>query len=245
LSSEQTGGAAVAQISTDLPDAAEGRGAPGNASPAPVGSYVQFGCGLCAPVSWRNFDAGPAFWLQVHLPILKPTMIKRGYPLYPANIEYGDVIKGLPVAPESAEAVYCSHVLEHLALDELRATLRNVFTYLRPGGTFRFVVPDLEGLVRDYVNSSDVDAAGRFMRESYLGVDSQGKGLPRLLRMFFGRSAHLWMWDEKSMKRELALAGFTAIRRARIGDNPDPQFARVEDAGRWDNCLGMECRRPV
>jgi hypothetical protein len=62
--------------------------------------------------------------------------------------------------------------------------------------------------------------------------------------MLFGRSAHLWMWDEKSMTRELDDAGFTAIRRAQMGDNPDPQFAAVEDAGRWEKCLGMECRRP-
>jgi hypothetical protein len=206
--------------------------------------YIQFGCGLCAPATWRNFDAGPAFWIERNLPVLKPALLKRGYPDYPSNIEYGNVIKGLPVAPASATAAYCSHVLEHLALDEFRTTLRHVFTYLKPGGTFRFVLPDLEALVRAYTSSSDAEAASTFMRESYLGVDSQGKGVSRLLRMLFGRSAHLWMWDEKNMTRELAAAGFTAIRRAQMGDNPDPRFADVEDAGRWENCLGMECRRP-
>jgi hypothetical protein len=213
-------------------------------SEAGSGRYIQFGCGLCAPATWRNFDAGPAFWIERHLPVLKPALLKRGYPDYPANIEYGDVIKGLPVAPGSATAAYCSHVLEHLALDEFRTTLRHVFSYLRPGGTFRFVLPDLEALVHTYASSADPEAASQFMRESYLGVDSQGKGVSRLLRMVFGRSAHLWMWDEKNMTRELAAAGFTAIRRARMGDNPDPRFADVEDAGRWENCLGMECRRP-
>jgi Methyltransferase domain len=207
-------------------------------------NYIQFGCGLCAPATWRNFDAGPAFWIERNLPVLKPALLKRGFPDYPPNIEYGDVIKGLPVAPGSAAAVYCSHVLEHLALDEFRTTLRHVFTYLQPGGTFRFVLPDLEGLVGAYATSQDADAASRFMRDSYLGLDSQAKGMSRLLRMLFGRSAHLWMWDEKSMTRELADAGFLDIRRARMGDNPDPRFSDVEDAGRWENCLGMECRRP-
>ncbi len=207
--------------------------------------YIQFGCGLCAPQSWRNFDAGPAFWLQRHLPIARPLLVRRGFPDYPRNIEYGDVIKGLPVAPGSAAAVYCSHVLEHLALDEFRTTLRHVYSYLAPGGTFRFVLPDLEGLVRSYASSTDGEAASRFMRDSYLGVDSQGKGASRLLRVLFGRSAHLWMWDEKNMTRELAAAGFTDIRRAQMGDNPDPHFAEVEDLGRWENCLGMECRRPA
>jgi hypothetical protein len=61
--------------------------------------------------------------------------------------------------------------------------------------------------------------------------------------MFFGRSAHLWMWDYKNLAVELERAGFTGIRRASIGDNPDPHFADVEDPGRWENCLGMECKR--
>jgi predicted SAM-dependent methyltransferase len=207
-------------------------------------NYIQFGCGLCAPATWRNFDAGPAFWIERYLPVLKPTLLKHGFPDYPRNIEYANVIQGLPVGSASATAIYCSHVLEHLSLDDFRTTLRNVFSYLQPGGIFRFVLPDLEALVRAYANSSDVEAASRFMRESYLGLESQGKGMSRLLKILFGRSAHLWMWDEKNMARELADAGFTAIRRAQIGDNPDPRFADVEDAGRWDNCLGMECRRP-
>ena len=110
--------------------------------------YVQFGCGMCAPETWQNFDAGPAFWLQSRLPFLTPLLVKRGFPPYPKNILYGDVIKGLPVPPQSAEAVYCSHVLEHMTLDEFRLALRNVFSYLRPGGTFRLVLPDLEQLIR-------------------------------------------------------------------------------------------------
>jgi hypothetical protein len=52
------------------------------------------------------------------------------------------------------------------------------------------------------------------------------------------------MWDEKNMAKELAEAGFTGIRRAQFGDNPDPKFLDVESPGRWENCLGMECFRP-
>ena len=209
------------------------------------GSYVQFGCGLCAPSTWQNFDAGPAFWMEKNLPFLKPILLKRGFPDYPANIRYGDVIKGLPVAPNSAAGVYCSHVLEHLALNEFRQTLRNVYAYLVPGGTFRFVLPDLEWLAKSYVESPDSEAASRFMRDSYLGVDEQKGGASGVMKLLFGRSAHLWMWDYKNMARELEAAGFTAIRRAQFQDNPDPRFQEVEDLGRWENCLGVECRKPV
>lgn len=207
-------------------------------------SYVQFGCGMCAPASWRNFDAGPAFWLQKRLPLLKPALAKRGFPDYPSNIEYGDVIKGLPVAANTAEAVYCSHVLEHLTFDEFRTTLRNVYAYLKPGGVFRFVLPDLAYLIQEYSQSSDPEAASVFMRESYLGIKDQGGLVQKISRSLFGRSAHLWMWDEKNMAPELAAVGFVNIRRAKLGDNPDPLFRDVEDLGRWENCLGMECAKP-
>lgn len=206
--------------------------------------YVQFGCGTCAPETWRNFDAGPAFLLEKRLPFLKPVLLRKGFPDYPNSIEYGDVIKGLPVAPGSVRAVYCSHVLEHLSLEDCRRTLRNVFSYLQPGGIFRLVVPDLEHLTRTYLEAGDGSAAHTFMVEAHLGETTTERGLRSLPRALFGRSQHLWMWDYKSMSAELAAAGFTAIRRARCGDSDDPQFLHVEDEGRWRDALGIECRRP-
>lgn len=206
--------------------------------------YVQFGCGTCAPETWQNFDAGPAFWLQSRLSFLTPLLVKRGFPDYPKNIKYGDVIKGLPVAPQSAEAVYCSHVLEHMTLEEFRVAIRNVFSYLRPGGTFRLVLPDLEQLITSYVNDPSPEAASRFMRESYLGEANLSRGLKAMPAALFGRSRHLWMWDYKGIAEQLAEAGFTDIRRAQLGDSPDPRFAEVESEGRWTDCLGVDCKRP-
>lgn len=207
-------------------------------------NYVQFGCGTCAPETWRNFDAGPAFLLEKRLPFLKSLLVRQGFPEYPSHIEYGDVIKGLPVPPASARGVYCSHVLEHLSLEDCRRTLRNVFSYLQPGGIFRLVVPDLEYLCRTYLEDPSTVAASTFMVEAHLGEKALPRGLRGLARNAFGRSQHLWMWDFKAMREELEAAGFTAVRRAQFGDSPDPYFLTVEDAGRWRNCLGVECRRP-
>ncbi len=204
---------------------------------------VQFGCGTTAPPSWLNFDAGPAFLLEKRLPFLKAALVRRGFPDYPDNIHYGDVIKGLPVAPNSAERVYCSHVLEHLALEDCRTTLRNVYSYLRPGGVFRFVLPDLEHYARQYMTSPTPEAAQTFMTETLLGEQHGARGLKSLPRAIFGRSQHLWMWDYKSFVPELAAAGFTSVRRASFGDSGDPVFAVVENEGRWVNCLGVECRK--
>lgn len=206
---------------------------------------VQFGCGTCAPESWLNFDAGPAFLLEKRFPFLKTALVRRGFPDYPKNIQYGDVIKGLPVAADSADRVYCSHVLEHLALGDCRTTLRNVYSYLKPGGVFRFVLPDLEFYAREYLSSDKPEAAQIFMAETYLGEQVGARGLKSLPRTIFGRSQHLWMWDYKSFVPELEASGFTAVRRAQFGDSNDQAFAEVESEGRWTNCLGLECRKPV
>ena len=61
--------------------------------------------------------------------------------------------------------------------------------------------------------------------------------------MFFGNSLHLWMWDYKSIKYELELAGFKDIRRATFGDSADRMFDTVEEKSRWENALGIECRK--
>jgi SAM-dependent methyltransferase len=206
-------------------------------------AYIQFGSGLCAPQTWRNFDAGPAFWIERNLPFLKKAVVRRGFPDYPPNIEYGDVIVGLPVEDGSASAVYCSHVLEHLALNEFRITLSHVFRYLKPGGVFRLVVPDLEHIAKAYVASDCPDAAIAFMREAHLGEPHKNRGLGDKAKALFGRSQHLTMWDYKGMAAELERAGFARIRRASCKDAEDSRFLDVEDPGRWENCLGVECYR--
>ena len=209
--------------------------------------YVHFGCGLVAPNTWQNFDVSPTLRLQkislVGGALASNVIPRLGMNSFPANVEYGDVVRGLPVEPASCAAIYCSHVLEHLSLSDMRITLHNVFGYLRPGGIFRFVLPDLEHLTRQYLESDESDAAVNFMQNTYLGKKTRRRGLSGLVRNWLGNSSHLWMWDFKSMEQELATVGYRNIRRAQLGDSSDSRFHDVEDPGRWDNCLGIECNK--
>jgi SAM-dependent methyltransferase len=163
---------------------------------------------------------------------------------FPRNARYGDIRIGLPVPESSCVAVYCSHTLEHLALDDAKRAIRNTFKLLRSGGTFRFVLPDLEALARAYLSSTEHHAASDFMASSYLGMKSRPVGLAGLARQWLGNSSHLWMWDYKGIVPELEAAGFREVRRAQFGDWADARFQDVEEPSRWENCLGVECRRP-
>jgi SAM-dependent methyltransferase len=210
--------------------------------PNDSGLHVQYGCGLCAPPTWRNFDASLTLRLQ-RLPVVGRAFRRPPYPPFPPNVEYGDIVRGLPVAEGSCAGVYCSHVLEHLALADFRVALANTRAMLRPGGVFRLVVPDLEPMARAYLASDEPNAALAFIANTHMGVSARAHGVIGRLRRVFGTGAHLWMWDHRSMESELRRAGFRDVRRARFGDASDPAFADVEAADRWADSVGMEAVR--
>jgi len=204
--------------------------------------YVQFGCGHSAPAGWRSFDSSPTLLLERLW--LVGRLIRKNRSRFPARVEHGDIVKGLPLPPASCAGIYASHVLEHLALEEFRAAVRNTYQLLRPGGTFRFVVPDLRTLAESYVGSDDPAAAIAFLRKSSLGVEKRARGLRGVAVAAWGGSTHLWMWDFPALRAELQYAGFSEIRRCWFGDAADPRFRDVEDAGRFELAVGVECRRP-
>jgi SAM-dependent methyltransferase len=90
---------------------------------------LNVGCGTHVHPDWVNVDIAPA---------------ARG-------VLAVDLRKGLPFPGESFDAVYCSHVLEHLGREEAAAFLVRIHGLLRPGGILRVVVPDLEAIARIYL----------------------------------------------------------------------------------------------
>lgn len=94
---------------------------------------LNVGCGLHFHPDWVNVDVVPAS----------------------SEVIAADVRKGLPFADEVFDAVYCSHVLEHLPRQEAASLLRHMRRVLRPGGVIRVVVPDMETLAREYLRLLD------------------------------------------------------------------------------------------
>lgn len=201
--------------------------------------YVQYGCGLCAPDNWTNFDASPTLRLE-RVPVLGKFR-PGGGPRFPTNVNYGDIVKGLPLAPRSCRAIYCSHVLEHLSLSDFRVALRNTRQLLVDKGIFRLVVPDLRVTAERFVADPGERAAMDFMTETTLGVTERRKNILGFVRAWLGNSQHLWMWDFPSLRSELDSAGFRNIRRAQYGDSEDKMFATVEEQPRWTDAVGIQC----
>ena len=200
--------------------------------------YIQYGCGLSAPDAWINYDVSPTLWLQ-RLPLIGGIMPGIRFP---KNVRFGNIVKGLPEKPDSADGIYCSHVLEHLTLQECRTALTNTFRMLKPGGIFRCVLPDLEVMVNEYVTSDKKNRALIFVSDTLMGLKSRPKGIAKL-RALLGNERHLWMWDEASLSHELAAAGFIQIRRCNYNDCSDPHFKVVENSERFRNALALEATK--
>lgn len=92
---------------------------------------LNVGCG-------RNFHPD---WVNLDLESRHPMVIEH------------DVTGGLPFADQSFDAVYHSHVLEHLAPEKGRQLLKECFRVLKPNGVLRIVVPDLERIALLYLDT--------------------------------------------------------------------------------------------
>jgi SAM-dependent methyltransferase len=98
---------------------------------------LNLGCGRRRHPAWTNADLSPS----------TPEVLQV------------DVREPLPFGDAEFDAVYASHVLEHLSPSKGRALVREIRRILRPGGIVRLVVPDLETLCRNYL--SELDKVGR------------------------------------------------------------------------------------
>jgi predicted SAM-dependent methyltransferase len=91
--------------------------------------YVNLGCGNRFHPDWINIDIAST----------GPGVLAH------------DISQGLPLASNSCDVVYHSHVLEHLRRRDVPKFLAECFRVLSPGGIIRVAVPDLEQICRIYL----------------------------------------------------------------------------------------------
>ena len=107
-------------------------------------------------------------------------------------------------------------------------------------------MPDLEFFARLYINEldrGDNSASINFMNYTLLGINQRPRGVKDFLSSFWGNSHHLWMWDKKSLGKELENVGFKEIRVCEFNDSEDKMFNLVEDKDRFQHAVAIECRK--
>lgn len=207
----------------------------------PTVDHLHLGCGQAAPKGWLNVDGSWQVLLARH-PWLKNLLVKaRILPRKQAEIPWSaevvrlNLTRPLPFPSESFAAVYSSHTLEHLYHDDALALLRECYRVLKPGGTCRMVVPDLESIVNGYSQAKaakDVEAATRFMEKLLVHDKRHQRGILGTYYRLTAFHQHKWMYDADSILNLFEAAGFKNVRRADYLDSRIARIGEVEDPGR-------------
>lgn len=91
-------------------------------------NYLNIGCGAKFHEDWINIDMVPSDPL----------------------VKQADILKGLPFANDTFDAIYHSQVLEHIPKEKAAEFIKECYRVLKPGGLIRIVVPDLENIIEEY-----------------------------------------------------------------------------------------------
>jgi predicted SAM-dependent methyltransferase len=212
------------------------------------GAKLHLGCGSIVVDGWINIDNSPGVILA-RAPFVKRGLRRVGVLTqeqedaeFPAGIVRVDLRGGLPYRDGSADAIYSSHLIEHLARWQALALLQDCARVLASGGVIRLATPDLGGIVTDYVSGDTrygPTPADSMMEQLLTFSEHRGTRMQRLVRRLV-TAPHQWLYDEVSLGALLREAGFSdPVRRDyRVGDLPDLERIEHRNEG-----LIVEARR--
>ena len=213
---------------------------------------LNLGCGTKTSPAATNIDW--TVFLRVKssklAPFLAPLLFtgerRARFEALDGSIIVHDLRRGIPADDDTADAVYHSHLLEHIDRPQVSAFFREVRRVLKPGGVQRIVVPDLERLAREYLSHLD-EPSGRShdevvarMIEQMVRREPHGTSMQRPLRRRLENLAlgdarrrgetHQWMWDRVNLADALRAEGFVDVQVV------DFQTSQIEG---W-NAIGLD-----
>ncbi len=175
----------------------------------------------------------------------------------------GDIVvnfqqfEAFPLADNSVDAIYASHVFEHISMYRIGRVMAECNRVLMPGGVLRIIVPNPEVSIREYVAGNDSfplfvkrrERAARLWGEDWtlfecLKGDFVSKnGQPDLLGE---ELAHQNAWDFEAMRAALARAGFDAAKAVKsdfqnsLSSHFDFEGTYVSEANEKERSLYVE-----
>lgn len=183
---------------------------------------LHFGCFNCPQDGWINTDVTPHIRIA-RVPGLASLLHAAGKMTADRlaehrrgvfrRVRYLNVTGPWPFASDSMEAVFSSHVLEHLPLHGARQCLSESHRCLSKGGILRIVVPDLDRFVGDFTREGAFDWAVHFFEANEVSE----------------KNMHHFMYNFDSLRKLMLEAGFSAVHRRRFREGDCPDIDRLDN----------------
>jgi SAM-dependent methyltransferase len=213
-------------------------------------SRLHLGCGLVTPPDWLNVDGSWNARLGKYPRLRRALVTGRLIPNRSTAVAWNedicvlDVRRPLPWPADTFDAVYASHLLEHLYRDQAVLLLQECLRVIVPGGVIRLVVPDLEHIIRSYLEhresfmSNDGSAtwapADEFMRRLLMKEPNapHGNVIHQVYSRLLDFHSHKWMYDAQSLRNCMQYTGFVNVEQRGYLDSHIVGVEAVEQASR-------------
>jgi len=146
-----------------------------------------------------------------------------------------DMREPLPFRNDSCSIIYSEHFVEHIGYPEpVTSLVKECFRVLRPGGVFSVVVPDIELVLRSYVEGGT---------EEYYAAQKKWNPEWCTLQMehinynFRQNGEHRFSYDFETLENLLRRCGFVGVKRRRFD-------AELDSKEREVGSMYVECAKP-
>lgn len=198
---------------------------------------INLGCGYIGHSDWINVDYGVLAFLN-KFPLLKKLVFalrlapKAYNQTWPKNLKIIDLRKSLSFKEGTVSYIFTAHFLEHLYKYEAEDLLKKCYQCLKPDGTIRILVPDLDIVVRLYLENANplekVELINRHFWGYRMGMEVPSF-LQKLTNLFI--RGHHWLYNFDYLRQTLVKAGFETDKIVRCGY----QQGRVPNINVLDN----------
>ena len=145
---------------------------------------------------------------------------------------YWDLREGIPFADSTVDAIYSSHLFEHLTYEQGQALMKDCLRALTPGGTFSIVVPNARMYIEHYLGQRELPA-------EYFGWTPAYNNTTRIDAInyvAYMAGEHTYMFDQENLLCVLEQAGFAEVR-ARAFD-PETDMAERD----YESIYAIGCK---
>ncbi|MQY51031.1 methyltransferase domain-containing protein [Rhodocyclus tenuis] len=129
------------------------------------------------------------------------------------KVEYLDVTKPWRYGSGSFDAIFSSHVFEHLPLHGARNCLKESYRCLKTGGVIRLSVPDLDAYISRYLPEHSLDWAIGFFEANETSE----------------KNMHHFMYNFDSLSALLHSVGFSSIQRQHYKQGRCPDVEKMDN----------------